>query len=98
MVKKVIWTPRAKKTFQSIIDYLEKEWTEKEIANFVNETNHVISIAAKTPEAFRKSGKVHIREALITKHNLLIYRVKGEEIYLLTFWTTRKNPKRKRIK
>ena len=31
MVKEIIWTPRAEKTFEKIINYLEKKWNEKEI-------------------------------------------------------------------
>ena len=34
MALKVKWTPEAEDTFASIINYLEKEWSEKEIRKF----------------------------------------------------------------
>jgi len=98
MAKEIIWTPRAEKTFNAVIAYLEKEWTEKEVKKFISETSRVIKLISEKPETFRKSIQIYIREAVITKHNLLIYRIKGENIFLLSFWATRKNPKKKKIK
>jgi plasmid stabilization system protein ParE len=34
MALKVRWTPEAEDNFESIINYLEKEWSEKEIQKF----------------------------------------------------------------
>ncbi len=31
MVKQIVWTPQAEKTLAQVVDYLDKEWTEKEI-------------------------------------------------------------------
>jgi hypothetical protein len=36
-----------------------------------------------------------IYEALITKHNLLLFRIEGNRIELLTFFDTRQNPNKK---
>lgn len=44
---------------------------------------------------FRQSKMQNIREAVVTKHTLLLYRVKQKQIELLVFWDTRKNPKKK---
>ena len=41
--------------------------------------------------------KEDVREAPITKHNLLLYRVTDNTIYLLYFWDTRKDPERKHL-
>jgi hypothetical protein len=35
---KFSWTPNARATYFSVIAYLEKAWTKKEIQNFVDET------------------------------------------------------------
>jgi len=42
---------------------------------------------------FRRSAKMDIYEALITKPNLLLYKVTGNRIELLTFFDTRQRPK-----
>ena len=33
------WTNEARKTFDKNINYLLEEWTEREISNFVKQTN-----------------------------------------------------------
>ncbi len=95
MAKKIIWTPEAEKTFKAVIDYLERHWSKKEIQNFIERVNSVTEHVKKHPMSYRFAGKDDVREALITKQNLLLYRVSGDTIYLLYFWDTRKNPERK---
>jgi hypothetical protein len=36
----LVWTKRAIQGYDRIIKYPEKEWTEKEVRNFVRETFH----------------------------------------------------------
>jgi plasmid stabilization system protein ParE len=95
MAKKISWTPESEKTFEAILTYLKTHWTEKEIRSFVAATYKTIDTIAKQPLLFRKTKKPDIHEALITKHNLLLYRIKEHQIDLITFWDTRKNPKKK---
>ena len=95
MAYKIIWLPTAEKRFHEIIAYLEKEWTEKEIVSLVIKTQTVITIISVSPLTFRKSPSKKIHEVLVTKHNLLLYRVKGRRVELLTFFDTRQHPKRK---
>lgn len=97
MVKKIIWTPQAEKSFDSVITYLRENWSEKEIINFVAKANSVIQHVTRFPLSYRGAGKEDIREALITKQNLLLYRISGGTIYLLYFWDTRKKPLKKPI-
>lgn len=97
MVKKITWTPQAEKSFDSVIVYLREHWTEKEIKVFIERSNTVIFHISHFPLSYRSAGRDNIREALITKHNLLLYRITGNAIYLLYFWDTRKNPMKKPI-
>lgn len=95
MAKEIVWSPRADKTFDSIIDYLRKEWTEKEIIRFVKKTYTVLSLLEKGNIAFRHSKKKGIHEILITRQNLLIYKETRKSILLVTFYDTRQHPKKK---
>ncbi len=36
------WANETKKTFDKNISYLKEEWTEREIKNFVKQTNYII--------------------------------------------------------
>jgi plasmid stabilization system protein ParE len=95
MAKEIKWTSEAEDTFENILVYLQSNWTAKEIAKFIRATDRTILYISESPLMFRQSKKKNIREAVITKHNLLLYRIKSRQIELLVFWDTRKNPKKK---
>jgi plasmid stabilization system protein ParE len=94
--KKVIWTSTATNKFNRIIDYMQQKWSDREIEKFVEMTDVVIQYISEKPLMFRKTNKKNVREALITEHNLLIYKIYSDHISLITFWDTRQNPKRKK--
>ena len=97
MVKKIIWTPKAEKSFDTVIAYLEEHWSEREVGHFIEKVNTIIEHITRFPLSYREAGKEDIREALITKQNLLLYRISGNTIYLLYFWDTRRNPLKKAV-
>jgi len=45
---------------------------------------------------FRETNIANVHEALVTPHNLLIYKIYPKRIDLITFWDTRQNPKKKK--
>lgn len=95
MAKKIEWTQEASDTFEIVIKYLEDNWSNKEIENFIVSTESVLNYISEYPLMFRETSKPNVREALITPHNLLIYKIRKEHIELITFWDTRKNPRKK---
>ena len=95
MEYEIIWLPKAEERFQDIIEYLKNKWDDKVIAGFIVRTETVLRQIQRRPTMFRRSSKMNIHEALITKHNLLLYQLKGSRIELLTFFDTRQNPKKK---
>jgi plasmid stabilization system protein ParE len=97
MVRKIIWTPEAEKSLQGILIYLQEYWGKREVQKFIERVVIVSNHIKQHPLAYRSAGRKDIREALVTKHNLLLYRVRGETIYVLYFWDTRKNPSKKSI-
>ncbi len=97
MAYKVIWSPKAIFTFDRVIQYLEFKWSEKEIRNFVSSTNKLADVLSLNPYLFRRSEKENIHEVLVTKHNLLLYRIifKSKRVELIAFFDTRQDPKKK---
>ncbi|MBI3500503.1 MAG: type II toxin-antitoxin system RelE/ParE family toxin [Bacteroidetes bacterium] len=97
MAYKIIWSPEAIHTFDSVIEYLEAHWTHREIIKLIQRANDIEHLLEKNPYLFRGSDKENIHEALVTKHNLLLYQINDEEklVELLSFWDTRQNPKKK---
>ena len=102
MVCKISWTPRAWKTYCANIEYLEKQWTEKEITAFVLAADKRIDNLAKQPEIGTPRNKKYpnIRHTVIHKRIVLIYKYKPvkEEIELLVFWNTYQHPRKLNIK
>ena len=91
----VIWSAKARITYFSVLDYLEKNWTKREIIQFSQRTDIVIRAIKKNPGIFPHStNHQNIRKASVDKHNSFFYQVdkKKEKIYLLTFFDNRQNP------
>ncbi len=91
----IVWLPDAEERFDATIEYLRQRWSDKEVQDFINYTNHVIQLIQANPTIFKKSTRRGIREVLITSHNLLLYRIVKTEIQLVTFFDNRQNPKKK---
>ncbi len=95
MAFEIKWTPRALASYGNNIAYLEREWSEKDIINFVNAVDEKIKLAALFPELFvttnRRKG---VHKVVINKQVVLFYRVRKafNQIELLLFWNTHQNP------
>lgn len=91
------WASEAKKTFDKNIDYLFEEWTDREIKNFIKQTNNILLRIADQPEMYTASAKSsNIRKAQINKYIVLYYRYYSskKEVVLLTFWHNKLDPKK----
>ena len=92
---KIVWLPKAEENFAEIIEWLQLNWTDKEMSKFIKRTNKVLELISTNPEIYRKSEKANIHQAIITKHNLLLYKINGSQVELLTFFDTKQDPDKK---
>lgn len=67
--------PKAIERFQHIVIYLENNWSEKDAESFKEFVKQVVAQIQQHPLQFKISYRKDIREALITKHNILLYRI-----------------------
>ena len=44
----IIWSPKAKITYYHILEYIEENWTAKELRAFVNRTKQVLNTLVET--------------------------------------------------
>lgn len=96
MALDVIWSPRALSNFHGVIAYLEEHWHLTIVKDFVSRTEHVIKTVSENPNIYRRiSPQSDVREAVITKHNLLLYTLRGNKLVLLAVFDTRQHPKKK---
>ena len=95
MAHQVKWTPRAKQGFDNIIRYLEKNWTEREISNFISETKAFLAILEKNPYILEPSEKrKNVYRGPLNRLTILTYRVKPQQniIELLNIRSAKQKP------
>lgn len=77
LIDEILWTPSARKTFKGIIEYLSKEWTEKEVQKFVDRTIAMLAMLKRYPEMCRPSLKrKDVRIGILNKHTQIVYHYK----------------------
>ncbi|WP_431137622.1 type II toxin-antitoxin system RelE/ParE family toxin [Psychroserpens mesophilus] len=95
---KIVWTEHALSELEKTIEFLEKNWTERELRIFATKLDHTIELISKSPELFPSSlEKSDIRKAVVEKHNNLYYRINDKSIEIISLFSNRQNPKNKRI-
>ena len=93
MSYKVFWTPEAEEKFNENISYLESEWTESVIDNFINKTEDALKIICSTPRAFPAINKKKgVHKCLLVKQVSLYYRIVEQRVELITFWNNYQDP------
>ena len=95
---KILWTDHALSELKETIEYLENNWTEKELRKFSAKLDHTIELISKTPEIFPDSyDKKGIRKAVVEKYHNIYYRIGVNSIEILSLFPNRKNPRQKKI-
>ncbi len=93
----IIWSPKARITYFQILDYLEQNWSPKEILNFTSRTEKVLELISTHPKLFHYSRSKDIFKCVLNRQISLFYRIRGENIELLLFWDARQDPKKLKI-
>lgn len=93
----IIWSEEAIDDVLNNIDYLEREWTEKEVKRFSVKTNEVLDKLSKGKIRFKKSGYKDILVIPIVKQINLFYKKEGEDIILLRFWNNYQDPEKLKL-
>lgn len=91
------WLPEAEFTYALVMEYLEQNWTSKEIERFIYRTDEVIDYLTLNPKQYIYSKKKDAYRAVVTRQVSLYYRIKSKEIELLIFWDTRQDPNKLKL-
>ena len=96
MALRIKWTPQAEKGLESVLVYLEKFWSIKEILQLEENIEQVTNLIILYPELFPKS-EMHplLHKAIIDKNNYLVYRINTrlERIEIINYKGTKQKPK-----
>ncbi|OYU83958.1 MAG: hypothetical protein CFE24_08845 [Flavobacterium sp. BFFFF2] len=96
---KILWTDLALKELEQTIQYLEEYWTEKELRNLAQNIEEKLMLISQNPNLFRTSVyKREIRQVVILKYNTLYYRVNNEQIEVISFFSNRQSPDKKKLR
>jgi plasmid stabilization system protein ParE len=96
MALKIKWTPQAAKGLAIVIEYLEVEWTFREILQLEENIIQVTNQISLFPELYPKSEtSKNLHKALVDKNNYLIYSVnyKKADIEIINFKGTKQKSK-----
>jgi plasmid stabilization system protein ParE len=96
MAFEIVWSPKAINGYNAIIEYLEANWTDREIRNFIKESDEVFELLKEYPEMFQKSIRYKtIYRGLLNRLTVVTYRIqpRKKQIQLLNIRGTRQKPK-----
>jgi len=95
MAVKIVWSKRADHGYARIVRYLEEEWTEKEVRNFIRETKHFFDLLKENPRLLEPS-KTHkeLYRGPVNRLTILTYRYRPrkKEIVLVNIREAKRKP------
>jgi len=97
MAKVIFWTKRAERKFNSIIEYIQKEWNDPVVSFFVKRVYAFINVLVEFPEI----GKVEheerdIRAFVVEKRLIIFYRATPDRIIILNLFDTRQSARKRK--
>lgn len=98
MALKIIWSKRAEKKFDKIIEYLNQEWGERVTTAFVKKVYDFLDILSEFPEIGTiEHKKRNIRGFTIVKQVNIFYKISKNRIIILNFFDNQQDYRKKRF-
>jgi plasmid stabilization system protein ParE len=95
---RIFWSDESLKNLNSIIKYLELNWTEKEIKKFLDHLDKRIQLISKNPLIFPSTMKSrNIHKSVLSKQTSIFYRVSDNQIEILSIFDNRQDPNKLKI-
>ena len=95
---KIIWSDESVKNLDSIITYLELNWTEKEVRKFLDLLNKRIHLISLNPLLFPSTPKSRgIRKSVLSKQTSIFYRIAEQRVEILSIFDNRQNPDKLKV-
>lgn len=90
----LFWSDEAVKNLESILGYIEQEWTLKEVEKFKKRLRQVLKLISINPNLFPKSQyNKQLHKAVMSKQTIVFYKTDENRIYLVYLFDTKRNPK-----
>ncbi|HEU5290275.1 MAG TPA: type II toxin-antitoxin system RelE/ParE family toxin [Cyclobacteriaceae bacterium] len=95
MALALVWTKRAIQGYDKIVHYLEEHWTDKEVRNFIHESEEFFTLLSEYPEVLQKTSRYNnVYRGPMNKLTVITYRVKPrkKQIELINIRAARQRP------
>ena len=95
MAFEIVWTQRAINGFDEVVLYLKTHWTDREIVNFVQETQEFLILLSSFPYLLQRTSKFkNVYRGPLNKVTTITYRVKlrRNQIEIINICDARRKP------
>ena len=90
MASKILWSEQSLSNLENILNNLDSNWTEREVAKFKGQLNRNLEIIPQYPMIFPESkAKPGLRKAVLNKQVSIIYQELDDAVriaYLIDNW------------
>ncbi len=91
---RIVWSEEALINLKGIIEYLEKNWSEKELKKFAKLLDNRLSLISTNPLLFPATNhSTSIRMVLLSKFISIFYQPFDGYIRIVSLFDNRRNPK-----
>ena len=94
---RIFWTELAASELEKTIQYLQTEFSNKEISKLLIKLEETLELISINPKIFPISDKKGIQKAILLKYNSIYYREINNTVEILSFFSNRQNPKKRKI-
>ena len=94
---KIKWTLEAVQNLEGLIEYLETNWTQKEISKFITKFEKQLVIISTFPLAYPISKKKNVHRCVMSSNVTIFYKVQHDTLYLVSIFDNRQDPKKLKI-
>ena len=98
MALKLTWSKRADQGYAKIVKHLQEEWTDREVSNFIQETNRFFQLLKNNAHILESTeNRKNLFRGPINRLTILTYRYKprNKEIVLVNIRGARQKPLKK---
>ena len=93
----ILWSAHALNELSDTYDYLELHFTERELKKLSTELDRTLKLISQNPSLFPISELKGVRRIVIKEFNTLYYREKDDYVEILSFFSNRQNPNKRKI-
>lgn len=92
------WSDEASDNLDSIIDYLQNRWTEREISRFFKKLDKRLNLISVNPLLFPVIDFApNLRRSVLTEQTTIYYEIKIDVVVILSLFDNRKDPQSRKI-